>query len=76
MLNKCSAAGLPWTIIGEITGNNPVSFLRRWNERIEKGIEFQIVGAAIWNERKPKDRLMRGTCELAEECDHNVQAGT
>ena len=32
-----------------------------WDERRVGGREFQTVGAAIWNERKPKWRLVRGT---------------
>jgi len=33
------------------------------------------VGAAIWNEHRPKWRLVRGTYTLAEEGDRKVQEG-
>jgi len=36
---------------------------------------FQIVDAAIWNEQISKDMLLRGICELAEECDRKLRQG-
>jgi len=40
-----------------------------WDERMQEGKEFQIVGAPMRNERKSEDRLMSGKCILAEEDD-------
>jgi len=37
-----------------------------WDERRVGGRVFQTVGAAIWNEREPKWRLVRGTDKSAE----------
>jgi len=46
--------------------------LKEWSvrdERSEPGREFQILGAAAWNERDAKMRLVRGTCKRLEEED-------
>jgi len=37
--------------------------------------ELQVVGAAKRNEWEPEDRLMRGTCKLAEEDDRSLRTG-
>ena len=50
-----------------------------WDERRVEGRDnqrFQTVGAAIWNQREPKWRLVRGTYKLADENDRNVREGT
>ena len=39
------------------------------DERIESGREFQTAGVAARKERKPKIRLVRGTCKRLEEKD-------
>ena len=44
--------------------------LKEWSvpdERSESGREFQILGAAARNERKPKIRLVCGICKRLEE---------
>jgi len=38
---------------------------------MEEGREFQFVGAAVQNEREPKDRSVPGTCIQAKEDDRN-----
>jgi len=43
-----------------------------WDERTEKGVEYRVIGAAIWNECKPKRRSLWGTCKLAEEEDDHI----
>ena len=47
-----------------------------WDERRVEGREFQTVGAAIWNEREPKWRLVWEMYKLAEEEDRKVREGT
>ena len=45
----------------------------------KKGEDYKslaLVGAAMRNEREPKDRLVRGTCKLAQENDRNTRAET
>jgi len=41
---------------------------------VDEGREFWIIGTAVWNEWQSKDRLVSGTCQLAEEDKCSVSA--